>query len=149
VSEEVIDCYTQDAKILGLDDAACIAGVLAAYVDTYFVGRHDTLNITGRETLMAEKIEQAFELIHALPCLCDEAGLCRRCQVIGEDELLDIPVDAAAEVRTARLIAEGMTGLDVPGDKIREISGAITVSLWMAKLLASSVDTPAADLRMS
>jgi hypothetical protein len=148
VSDEIIDCYTEDARALGLDDAASVAGVLAAYVDTYFIGRHDTLDITGRETLMAEKIVQAFTLLHDLPCLCDTAGLCRRCRVIGEDELLDIPVDAAAEVRTARIIAEGLAGLELPSDKVREISGAITVSLWMAKLLASSADTtPAASLR--
>lgn len=143
VSLEVIDLYTEDAAGLGPDRSAEIAGLLAATVDTFFMGDRDRINTSSRDEAMAEKIEQAYEVIRDLPCLCSgKYGMCRRCAAIGDD-MPDLG-DLTDENRAAWVVGQALInlGLFTNTKDAHAAASRITFALWAAgKLVLADRDT--------
>nr|WP_042198374.1 hypothetical protein [Kibdelosporangium sp. MJ126-NF4]CEL23358.1 hypothetical protein [Kibdelosporangium sp. MJ126-NF4]CTQ96906.1 hypothetical protein [Kibdelosporangium sp. MJ126-NF4] len=150
VDDEVIDLYAHDTSWPELvDPAARAAGTLAAYVDVFLVG-DDECPETDRVTVMTSKVQQAYELIESLPCLCDnnpsdnldEADeRCRRCRVIGEHT----PHHDDTATSTVDIVARTLVqlGLAADLDSANKATHAITMALWSERMLIGSDEADA------
>nr|WP_042190899.1 hypothetical protein [Kibdelosporangium sp. MJ126-NF4]CEL19680.1 hypothetical protein [Kibdelosporangium sp. MJ126-NF4]CTQ94520.1 hypothetical protein [Kibdelosporangium sp. MJ126-NF4] len=153
VDDEVIDLYVDDASWPepAANPAEHAAGTLAAYVDVFLVG-DDECPETDRVTVMTSKVQQAYELIESLPCLCDnnpsdnlaEADdRCRRCRVIGEHTPQHDTTHTATS--TVDIVARTLVqlGLAADLDSAHKATHALTMALWSERMLIGSDEADA------